>query len=160
MNPDGTVKSLPDSEDEIFGGYMQQIFSAKDLGIEDGQDWARRCEHWNLLEFDKAGKELARARSIAAQLPQSEDALIPVRFGENVLSMYVRWFNERGYDAPSIASPESLGEEPPDTRQEWTGTKSEFARFVDEEYEAHRAGYKSPRDACIVLFALHKFDFP
>jgi hypothetical protein len=42
-------------------------------------------------------------------------------------------------------------------KKEWTGTKSEFARFVNETYEKDKTGFKSRRKAAHELF--EEYDF-
>jgi len=45
----------------------------------------------------------------------------------------------------------------PETSREWTGSKSEFARFVCDEYDRNKSHFKSLRDASNSLFKQYIF---
>ncbi len=102
MNDDGSVKDMPATESEKLGYHMQPILSLEELGIEVGQDWARRCEQWNRLEVDDAIIDLGNARTDLARLPHSKDISLLVVFIENVVGKFDGWFSDHGFEKPSL----------------------------------------------------------
>ena len=44
-------------------------------------------------------------------------------------------------------------------RIEWSGNRSEFCRFVKEEYEKNKAKYKSLRSAALIFYKLYRFPY-
>ncbi len=44
-------------------------------------------------------------------------------------------------------------------KKHWSGTKSEFAVYVNEEYEDKRSNYKSLRETTKILYERYEFDF-
>lgn len=97
MNPDGTVKDMPDTETEKLGYYMDQIFSLQELEIEEGQDWNDKCDQWNRLEADEAIHDLRDARTELASLPRSEPSSVYVTYIDNIIGVYSRWIREHGF---------------------------------------------------------------
>jgi hypothetical protein len=69
-----------------------------------------------------------------------------------VISRFHKWYDEYKLEPPG-------NDHHPPARTPWTGTKSEFARFVNEEYMGHRGGYKSLRNAAESLFDEYSFPF-
>ena len=102
MNDDGSVKDMPATVIEKLGYYMQQILSLVELGIEVGQDGARRCEQWNRLEVDDAIGELRETRRDLTRLPHSKDISFREVFIENVIGIYNGWFRDHGFEKPSL----------------------------------------------------------
>lgn len=150
LRPDneGGLTDAPQNEEEKLWQGFQEVYSLEDLKLANEYQFPQKCEELNRYELQRAYELLDYWREKGHDYRYSVDIQNNIKYLENVVGKYILWYKEYNLNPPT--SPES--------KEKWTGTKTEFARFVNEEYQKNQKKYNSLRDAARKLFDKYEFE--
>jgi hypothetical protein len=119
--------------------------------VDSRDEWIKRLR---LINNSMYKKVLSRSENWVNRLGSSDDIFTRRLNGyfQTVISRFHKWYDEYKLEPPG-------NDHHPPARTPWTGTKSEFARYIRKEYETHQDEYRSLRDATFKIYDKYHFPF-